>query len=141
MRIHTLILLASIFVFANPANAEQKQQLGDWHVHYMVVGSTFLTPQIAKSYGIVRSKYNALVNISVLDKTTQKAQRVAIGGNATNLLGNSKPLRFKQVQEGEAIYYLAVMSFRHEEQYRFEIEINHGDSTELLRFSQKMYAD
>ncbi|MEC8230923.1 MAG: DUF4426 domain-containing protein, partial [Pseudomonadota bacterium] len=50
--------------------AEQKETLGEWDVHYIVVGTPFLTPEVASSYGIVRSKFNALVNISVLDKVT-----------------------------------------------------------------------
>ena len=136
------VLLALLLLpLAFTASAEQKEQLGDWDVHYIVVNSTFFSPEIARQYGVVRSKYNALVNISVLSSDTQQAQTVSMQGTATNLLGTEKKLNFKKVQEGEAIYYLAVFNFRHEETYRFNIEIRRGNTVEQLKFQQKMYVD
>lgn len=110
-------------------------------MHYIVFGTPFLTPEVAKSYGIVRSKFNALVNISVLDSDTQKAQTVAMSGTARNLLGTSKPLSFKKVVDGNAIYYLAILPFRDQETYRFSVEIQQGGKTQTLQFQQKMYVD
>lgn len=124
-----------------PALAEQKESLGDWDVHYMVVNTTFLTPEVASTYGIVRSKYNALVNISVLDKASHKAQRLSVSGEATNLLGNTRDLSFKKVEDGDAIYYLSVLPFRDQETFRFNIEIRKGNDSETLRFKQQMYTD
>ncbi len=128
-------------VLSTSALAEQKQTLGEWDVHYMVVNTTFLSPDIAKSYGLVRSKYNALVNISVLDSDSGKAQKVAVKGKATNLLGNSRELTFKRVDEGEAVYYLAVLPFRDQETFRFAITIQHGNTIKELNFKQQLYTD
>lgn len=130
-----------MLLIASPALAEQKESLGDWDVHYMVVNTTFLTPDVASTYGIVRSKYNALVNISVLDKNTHKAQRLSVSGEATNLLGNTRDLSFKKVEDGDAIYYLSVLPFRDQETFRFNIEIRKGNDSETLRFKQQMYTD
>lgn len=124
-----------------PSQAEQKQTLGQWDVHYIVLNSTFLQPGIARQYGIQRSKYNAFVNISVLDKITGQAQNTDVRGVATNLLGNSKVLTFKKVQEQQAIYYLAQMPFRNRETFRFEITIQHGNEQETLRFKQELVTD
>lgn len=135
------ILIATLFLFVPFSHAEQKETLGDWDVHYIVFGTPFLTPEVAKSYGIVRSKFNALVNISVLDSNTQKAQTVAMSGTARNLLGTSKPLSFKKVVDGNAIYYLAILPFRDQETYRFSVEIQQGGKTQTLQFQQKMYVD
>ena len=136
----TLWVLAVAF-FASFSSAEQKQTLGDWDVHYIVVNSTFFEPEVARQYSIQRSQFNALVNISVLDKETQKAQSVAITGQATNLIGNSKKLTFKEVKEGDAIYYLAQIPFRHKENYRFDINVRHGNSSENLKFKHEFYVD
>lgn len=105
------------------------------------MGTPFLTPEVASSYGIVRSKFNALVNISVLDKVTGEAQRVDVSGNAKNLLGNTRQLTFKKVEEGDAIYYLAVLPFRDQETFRFNIDVKKGTTKQTLKFQQKMYVD
>ncbi len=135
------LALLSLMVFTASAYAEQKERLGDWDVHYMVVNTTFLTPEVASTYGIVRSKYNALVNISVLDKETHKAQRLSVSGEATNLLGNTRDLSFKKVEDGDSIYYLSVLPFRDQETFRFNIQIRKGNDSETLRFKQQMYTD
>lgn len=123
------------------ANAEQKQQLGDWDVHYIAFNSTFLTPQVAKAANLSRNKNNAIINISVLDSQTQQAQQVQIGGIARNLLGQQRDLVFREVKDGEAIYYIAVMPFRNEEQLRFSLDIRQGTKRQQLNFEQKLYTE
>ena len=135
------VLTAMLALLSPNAFAEQKETLGEWDVHYIVVGTPFLTPEVASSYGIVRSKFNALVNISVLDKATGEAQRVDVSGNAKNLLGNNRQLTFKKVEEGDAIYYLAVLPFRDQETFRFNIDVKKGTTKQTLKFQQKMYVD
>ena len=103
-----------IFIaFINSAFAENMQKLGDMNVHYIALGSTFLTPTIAKTYGIERSRYNGLVNISVLDANLKgnPAKTVLISGTARNNIGQEKTLDFKEVKEGNAIYYLAQLHY------------------------------
>lgn len=133
----TLILLA----ITTTVKAEQKVSLGNWDVHYIALNTTFLTPEIAKNNGIVRSKYNGLINISVLDKQNQQAQNVSMTGEARNLLGVSKKLSFKQVKEGAAIYYLAVLPFSDQEQYRINVDINDGKTQQTLKFEHKFYVE
>lgn len=132
---------ALLSIISTGALAEQKKTLGEWDVHYMVVSTPFLTPEVAARYGIVRSKFNALVNISVLDKNTTKAQRADVSGVARNLLGNTRKLTFKKVEDGDAIYYLASLPFRDQETFRFEIDVKKGNSQQTLKFQQKMYVD
>lgn len=136
-----LLLVISLLMLSTSAHAEQKKELGQWEVHYIVFPTTFLTPEIAKANGLIRSKYNALVNISVLDKETKVAQRIDISGTARNLIGTTKPLNFKRVIDGDAIYYLAPLSFRHMEKYTFSVDIRRGNTTENLTFKQEMFVD
>tara|TARA_R110002167_G_scaffold125596_3_gene305878 strand:- start:27 stop:479 length:453 start_codon:yes stop_codon:yes gene_type:complete len=136
-----IISLTLGLLLSSPVSAEQKQELGSWEVHYIALNSTFLTPQVAKQYGIVRSKFNGLINISVLDRQDKAAQSVVLTGEAKNLLGVIKKLTFKQVTEGKAIYYLAVLPFSDLEQYRISININDGIEQKTLKFQHKFYAD
>lgn len=134
------LMLATLIMQTN-VNAEEKTRLGNWEVHHIVLATTFLTPEIAKANSIVRSKYNSFVNISVLNKDDKKAQNVSITGTARNLLGTSKRLSFKKVIDGDAIYYLAVFSHAHKENFRFEIAIQQGNETQTLALQQEMYVD
>jgi len=139
---HVSTLIASILMLCSfNLNAEQMKKLGDWDVHYIALGTTFLTPEVARAYGIQRSRYNGLINISVLNSQSKQAQSVAMTGTAKNLLGVVKDLSFKEVKEGDAIYSLAVLPFRNEEQYQININIRHGNELQKLNFKHKFYAE
>ncbi|GLS83633.1 DUF4426 domain-containing protein [Paraferrimonas haliotis] len=127
-----------------PAQAEQKQQVGQYAIHYMALSSTFITPEIAKAYGINRSRYVGLVNITVLDTAQpgNPAIPVTISGVAKNLLDSSKKLDFQEIREENAIYYISEVPHRNEETINFEITLAHGKTLNTsLNFSQKFYVD
>lgn len=141
MRLYSLFVLLFSTLFSTTGYAEQMKTLGSWDVHYITVGTTFLTPEVAKAYGITRSKNSAFVNISVLDKRNKKAQSVSVMGTARNLLGTQKTLNFKEIVDGDAIYYLAVLSFDDKERYRFNIQIVEGNTSQTLKFEQTLYRE
>jgi hypothetical protein len=60
---------------------------------------------------------------------------------AKNLLGQRTKLDFVKVTEGEATYYLAQLKYDNEEIYNFEIDVQQGNKTETIKFSQKFYVD
>jgi len=138
-----LLGLSLSFSFISIASVENMKKLGSMNVHYMAISAIFFTPEIAKSYGIKRSRYNGLVNISVLDNSRKgnPAKIVSINGQAKNNLGQFKTLEFKEVTEGDAIYYLAQISYHHEETLHFTLKINDGKEQQTLKFSQKFYVD
>ena len=129
------------YTYSASSLAENMKKMGHWEVHYIALDSTFITPEIAKAYHIQRSRFNGLINISILDtsKTNKPAMEVAIKGQAHNAIGQFQDLEFRKVTEGEAIYYLSNIGFRNSEKYFFEIEINDGKKTRTLTFSQTFY--
>jgi len=138
-----LCCLLSMLVLSTAVSAENMKKMGKMNIHYMAIGATFFTPEIAKAYGIERSKYNGLVNISVLDNSKKgtPAKTVSITGTARNLADQKKTLSFKEVREGDAIYYLAEVDYRNEETIRFDLTITDGEETHRLEFSQKFYVE
>lgn len=144
--------LASILFFALAgitfsAHSEQMQgaqykELGPWQVHYIAFPSTFVQPKIAQAYGLERSNYKGIVNISILkNDANNTAQTASLSGTAKNLLGNKQTLEFKEVVEGDSIYYLAQVKFTNEEILRFDIEIKQNNQFQKLQFQQKFYVD
>jgi len=132
-----------LVITANVAHAENMKSMGNMDIHYMAIGATFLTPQVAKAYGIERSKYNALINISVLDNSSEgkPAKSVSISGTAENLTGQFKRIEFEEVREGAAIYYLAQLNYRDKEKVKFEISVTDGKETHTINFDQIFYVD
>jgi len=141
--LRALFIISLVSFFSSTTTAENMTKLGSMDVHYMAIGATFLTPEIAKNYGIERSRYNGLINISVLDNTQKNmpAKTVSISGTARNDLGQIKSLEFQEVKEGDAIYYLAQVNYSNEETYYFELEINDGKESHKMKFKQKFYVD
>jgi hypothetical protein len=142
--LHTcLSVILVLLTFSSNAFAENMKKMGTMQVHYMAINATFLTPKIAKAYNIERSRFNGLINISVLDDTKEStpAKSVIIQGKARNDLGQIKNLEFDEVKEGDAIYYLAQIKYSDEETFYFDITITDGKETQTLKFKQKFYVD
>jgi hypothetical protein len=142
MKFKSLCCAALLLLTQSPlAQAEQKQTLGSWDVHYIAMPSTLIDPKIATQYQITRSIQNGLINISVLNTSDQQAQQVRLSGQAKNLLGQIKELDFKEVREGKAIYYLAQLQFRGEEKLNFSIDIQQGTVQQQLKFEHTFYPE
>ncbi|EKO3492191.1 DUF4426 domain-containing protein [Vibrio fluvialis] len=138
------ILALLLACAALTANAEQLINIKDVEVHYSAFNSTFLTPQVAKSYKLTRNGYSAVLNISVLDTSTagKPAVEAKLSGQVKNLIGNMRELEFSEVKEGNAIYYLAEFPISNEEDLSFDIDVNAGlKGAGKLRFTQKFYVE
>ena len=136
----TILLAAALAcLLIGKVAAEQSQSFGGWDVHYVVIPSTFLQPQIAAQYGITRAKDRALVNVSVIGQAGD-ATRCKVAGSASNLLGQRLELEFREVTEGDAVYYLAELKHDNEEVLRFRITARVPGEREMrLEFQQKLY--
>ena len=134
-----LVLLGSTL------QAEQKRRFGDYDVHYSVLNSTFLQPEVARRYGITRGAERAVVNIAVrkqLDDGSSAPQAVTISGESSDLI-HTTPLDFHEVNEQNAIYYLAELDFMDKEIRSFTIRVQPepGIAPYTLKFTQRLYAD
>jgi hypothetical protein len=137
---HRIALLFIALCLSLPAIAERKQSFGDLDVHYSAFNSSFLQPEIAAAVGLSRSKTQGVVNIAVLK--AGKASDASVDGQVRNLLGQSYALKFKEVNEGEAIYYLAQFPFEDREMLRFTINVKaDGGNTHSLDFNQEFFPD
>ncbi|MFS1492224.1 DUF4426 domain-containing protein [Vibrio splendidus] len=142
MRLWITALLTALV--ALPSWAGQFKSIKDVEVHYSAFNSTFLTAQVAKQYQLKRNGYSAILNISVLDNSSlgKPATTAKVSGTAKNLVGNTRTLKFREIKEGDAIYYLAEFPVTHEENITFTIDINAGlKGAGPLRFIQKFYIE
>src|SRR5690606_24521568 len=84
----SLIALLTLLL-ALPAWAERKHSFGEYDVHYIAFNSGFLQPDIAAAAGLVRSKSQGVLNVSVLK--AGKPTMALVSGTVKNLLGQDRP--------------------------------------------------
>lgn len=127
------------------AQADSPQRFGQYEVHYSAFNSSFLEPEVAEAYNIQRSKYQGLVNVSVLEEQNGGTEPVTavVTGHMTNLLGQQQELKFKQVREGNAIYYLTNFHFSDGDPLKFNISVqpDPNEPPHQVNFQQKFYTD
>lgn len=136
------LTLITALLISSTAYAEQFKTIKDIDVHYSAFNSTFLTPKVAREFDLQRNGFNAVLNISVLDRyqVGKPSTTATVTGTAKNLLGQSKTLEFKEVKQGNAIYYLTQFPISNEEQFSFKIDINAGlKGAGKIEFVQKFY--
>lgn len=137
-------LCSLLFLFNQSALAEQKESFGDYEIHYSAFVSTFLTPEVAKQYDIVRSRAVGVINISVLKKSESgvfEPVAAQVEGVMTNDIQQKKHLGFRRVKEGKAIYFIAEVQYMEGEVLAFNISATpEGQQQPLkMRFSQTFY--
>ncbi len=124
--------------------AESSKEFGDYVVHYNAFRSDTISAEVAKQYNLARANNRVLINIAVLKKvmnTTGKPTSSAVTGHASNLTGQLKKLEFKQITEGNAIYYLAETKISDGEFLKFDIKITPegGAKAARLQFDKRFF--
>lgn len=142
----SLIALTAQAQIDQPKEIATQQQFGVYTVHYNVFNSTDIPANVAGAYKLVRGKDRALVNISVT-KTENGATSLGlpaqVSGVRRNLMQQKQTLKFIEVSEGDATYYLAPFVFNNEELLHFDIELNVDGAARPLKitFNRTLYAD
>ncbi len=124
--------------------AENSKEFGDYVVHYNAFRSDTLSAEVAKQYNLTRANNRVLINIAVLKKvmnTTGKPTSSEVTGHASNLTGQLKQLEFKEITEGNAIYYLADTKISDGEFLKFELKILPEGETKAtrIRFDKRFF--
>jgi len=135
------LLLAFALIAARPALAAQFVTWGDVEVHYIVLNTLGLLPEIAAHYGIVRGGDRAIVNVSVIgaDGTPRDAD---VSGTATNLLDQTTALEFRRIEDGGAIYFIAQLVHTDRDVLRFRIHVDdRRGANGVLEFQQEMWTE
>lgn len=145
LKASVLLLLTMLFSTFVQANGESMQQFGDYQVHYSVLNTSFISPEIAQHYNIVRSKNTAMMNIAVLKKQDDGSYRnvTALVTGEHNDLVRKEPLNFTQVREEHAIYYLATFTIHHKIDVYFTVNVQPDPNKPAfkLQWSKRLYRD
>ena len=144
--IHPTFLALLLLLVPLTAPAENSTHANGYTVHHNAIKCDFLTPEVAQAYGVQRSKYRGLVNISVIQEeagTTGHSVPARIVLTAANLNGVPKPIELREIREGDAIYYIDDFPVTDGEIVVFTLEVTPDGEQQPIhaRFSQQFFID
>jgi hypothetical protein len=126
-----ICILCLLFFFGNAAFAQMSERFGPYELHYSYVNTTFLTPEVAAQYQIVRGKRHGILMLALRKQmegeSGTKPSSMQIQGTTSDLI-RSDELKFREIREGEAVYYIAPFKFINEEWRHFYIDFRASDS-------------
>lgn len=141
----TRLLLSLCLALVGGTAAATQQDFGDYVVYYNAFTTDVLSPEVARSYDITRSKNRGMINISVQHKvmgTTGESVEARVSGQASNLNGQLKNMDIRRIQDGSAIYHIAEFSVTDGETLDFNLQVEPADSqqTYQVKFRKQFYA-
>jgi hypothetical protein len=125
---------------------EGSRDFGDYVVYFNALNTDSLTPEVAREYGIVRSKSRAMLNVSI-HKKQENGQTVAVTGavaaSAINLTGQLKPMTLRELHEGEAIYYIGELAITDAEVLIYTIDVTPSNESSrfTVRFKKQFFVE
>lgn len=131
MKTLTRMLLFSLALIAVNAKAEI-QKFGDLDVNYNVITTDTLAPQVAKAYGIKRSKNRLLLTVasSRLDeKGLPRTVDAEVKAYTVNMIAQHRKINMRRISEGEAIYYVGDFGYTTPGFLRFTVNVTEPGST------------
>jgi len=130
------------------AQADAPVTVGDYTVHFSAFTTDTLQPNMAKAYNITRSKNRGMFTLSLMKKVNDvsplgKAVRAKIESKASNLSGQLRDFNVREIDEGNAVYYISVFHVTQGETLDFDIEITplDGGKPFHVKFRQAFYTN
>lgn len=126
-----LLLVAGMHAQANEVEFDR------YVVHYTVLNTHFLSPEVARAYDLRRSRSRALVNVVIMKRDGDAFESVSgkVTGQAVNLYRQVRPLRFREVRDGTAFYHLAEVPIRPGEVVDFKLQVTAEGDDEVMPVS------
>ena len=117
--------------------------IGDHVVHFSAQSTDQLSPDVARLYGIVRSKNRAMLTVSILRTMDNTAVTAIVSVKAVNLTGQVKNITMRRINEEQAIYYIGVVAVANRETLILDIGVTPDgiESPSNVRFKRKFFSD
>ena len=143
---YLISLVALLAVLASGTANAGVAQFDDYQVHWSVLPSTFLAPEVARDNNLQRSQGIGIVNIAIMTKDENGQLKPVSGqveGQVANDIQQVNFLAFRRVQEGDAVYFIAQYQYRHGDLMTFNITVRPtGHDRDLpVRFTHTLFND
>ena len=125
---------------------ESAKDFGDYVVYFNALNTDQLSPEIAREYGIVRSKSRAMLNVSIhrkLENGQTEAVTGAVSASAINLNGQLETMTLREIREETAIYYVGELAITDGEVLIYTIDATPSNEASrfTVRFKKQFFVD
>ena len=138
-------LLVLLLALPGWVSAEQSMTFGEYTVHYNAFTSDLLQAEVAKRYGISRSKGKGVINISVLKKTEAGTVPVkaVVSATAANLSAQLRTINLREITEKDSVYYIGEFAVNNEETLKFTLQVTPegGKEPYTATFDQQFFTE
>ena len=125
---------------------EGSKDFGEYVLYFNALLTDQLSPEIAREYGIVRSKSRAMLNVSIHHKLANgmtEAVTGAVSASAINLNGQLKTMTLRELREENAIYYIGELAITDGEVLIYTIDAtpSNDPSRFTVRFKKQFFVE
>lgn len=113
-------------------------------VYYNVFNSSLIPAKVARIHNLVRARDRVYLNVAVVKKSGGYGfAPTQLSGHYRNLMQQKFPLKFIEIKEATATYYLAPIRFNNEEILHLDITVQPEPDSEETTFTitKKLYRD
>ena len=128
------------------SGTESAKDFGDYVLHFNAIVTDQLTENVARQYGIVRSRNRAILNVSMLRKeegTMGIPVTGSVSASAINLNGQFRNIDLREIREGTAVYYIGETSIMDGETLIFTVDATpiNESSRFNVRFMKQFFVE
>jgi hypothetical protein len=139
-------LVAVIAVLCSFAvGAEQFVDDGPYRVHYAAINTTSLTPEVARQFGVSRTRNEILLVLNAQQRIDGRYLPVpaTASGTATTLLGHVQKLALRPVREADVHYVVAAFQTLDGEYMTIDAQVlpEGANAAVQVKFRQQFYRD
>jgi hypothetical protein len=125
---------------------ESTKDFGEYVLYFNALNTDQLSPDIAREYGIVRSKSRAMLNVSIhrkLGNGQSEAVTGAVSASAINLNGQLKTMTLREIREEAAIYYIGELAITDGEVLIYTIDATPSNDASrfTVRFKKQFFVE
>jgi hypothetical protein len=126
------------------ALAENSTKVPGFTIHHNAITTDQLAPDVARSYGIQRSRNRGLLNVSVVKDApgaTGTPVTATVKATSRNLQGLIREIAMREVRDGTAVYYLGEFPVEHAETLNFAVQVRPegGTTSYTAELSQEFF--
>lgn len=135
----------ALVLHAIVAQAEQYVDAGEFRVHYAAINTTQLTPEVARQFGVARTRNQILLVLNAQQNVDGRYQPVpaTAAGTATTLPGHVQKLALRPIREADVHYVIATFETLDGEYMTIDAQLlPSGANTPItVKFRQQFYRD